>query len=88
METIKTPDFTRVIAEIRTRTCIEDVDAEVIEEILLRELNKYSRMVDEYYIEKYRSTISSARNSAYYDGHSDGYASGYDDGYSESQSVV
>ena len=40
METIKTPDFTRLIAEIRTRACIEDVDAEVIEEILLRELNE------------------------------------------------
>ena len=68
MATIKAPDFTRLIAELRTRVCINDVDAEAIEELLQ----------DDYYI-----AISSARNEAYYEGHSDGYARGYDDGYDE-----
>ena len=93
METqlITTPNPDRrianIIEEIR-RTCIEDVDAEVIEDILLRELNKYSRMVEEYYIEKYHSTISSARNIAYDDGFNDGYDIGYDNGHSDSHSAV
>ena len=68
METFKTPDFTRLIAELRTRVCINDVDAEAIEQLLQ----------DDYYI-----AISSARNEAYYEGHSDGYARGYDDGSAE-----
>ena len=86
METkpIMSPNFTRVIAEIRTRTCIEDVDAYVIEEILLRELNEYSRMLDEYYIEEYHNAISSARNTAYDSGFDDGYDIGYGNGYSDS----
>ena len=86
--TIKTPNFTRrianIIAEIRTITYIDDVDAEVIEKILQDELTEECRMLDSYYWEEYYNEyyneISSARGIAHDDGHSDGYA----DGHSES----
>ena len=85
MKTIKTPNPARrianIIEEIRS-TCIEDVDAEVIEELLLRELNEYCIMVDEYYIEEYHNAMNRARNSAYDDGFDDGYDIGYDNGHS------
>ena len=93
-KTISTPDFmgstAKIIAEIRARTCIDKIDAEVIEAILQASLNEYYTMVDEYYAEEYYIAISSARSKAYDDGHSDGYvlgyAIGYDDGHSESHS--
>ena len=91
METqlITTPNPDRrianIIEEIR-RTCIEDVDAEVIEDILLRELNEYCRMLDEYYLEEYHNAMYSVRNSAYDYGRSDGYADGYDEGYASGYS--
>ena len=39
----------KVIAEVRTRTCIDNFDAEVLEEILQDALNKYCRELDGYY---------------------------------------
>ena len=55
--TIKTPNFTRritkIIAEIRTIACIDDVGAEAIEKILQDELNEECRMLDSYYWEEY-----------------------------------
>ena len=77
METIKTPDFTRVIAEIRTITGIGDFEAEALQELL----KEYCVMVDEYYIEEYHNALDSARNSAYDDGYDVGYFEGYEDGY-------
>ena len=57
METIKTPNFTssisRIIADVRDRTCIDDVDADVIEKILQDALNEQCVMLDEYYREEY-----------------------------------
>ena len=87
MSTIVKPDFkaaiANIIAELRTVTCIDDVDAEVIKEILQDELTEQYRMLDGYYEEEYYNAISRARNSAYDDGFDDGYDVGYDNGYSD-----
>ena len=37
----------KIIAEVRTRTCIDKIDTEVIETILQASLNEYCTMVDE-----------------------------------------
>ena len=76
----------KIIADIRTSTRIDDVDAEVIEKILQGALNEYYDALNEYYEDKYYSTINSARNSAYDSGYDDGYSFGYDDGFSEGYS--
>ena len=81
------PDFmgrtANIIAEIRTSTCIDDVDTEILEEILQAELNEYYRELNGYYEAEYYIAISSARNSAYDEGRSAGYAEGYDVGYDD-----
>ena len=86
------PDFidsiAKIIAEVRVRTCIDKIDAEVLEDILQEELNEYCLELDEYYIEEYHIAISSARSKAYDDGHSDGYTDGYDIGYDDGKSAV
>ena len=56
----------KLIAEIRNRTCIDDVDAEVIKEILQEVLDEYYNVLHGYY-------------DAGYD---DGYSNGYDEGLS------
>ena len=80
METIMTPDFTRVIAEIRTITGINDFEAEAIEELLKAELNEYRLELEDYYIEEYHNAMNRARNSAYDNGFTAGYDAGYDVG--------
>ena len=70
----------KIMAEIRTRACIDDVDAEAIEKILQDELTEYYTLLNGYYEEEYYIAISSARSKAYDDGHSDGYDDGYDAG--------
>ena len=86
------PDFmksaAKITAEIGTKTCIDDIDAEVIEAILQASLNEYCTMLDEYYIEEYHNAISRARNIAYDDGYDDGYDVGYDNGYSDGHSAL
>ena len=86
-ETIMTPKFTgriaKIIAEIRTIACIDDVDAEAIEKILQDALKEYYAELDRYYAEECYIAISSARSIAYDEGHSDGYADGYDVGYDD-----
>ena len=92
MNTITTPNFTvsiaKIIAEIRTVACINDVDAEAIEKIVQDELNEECRMLDNYYwVEyhnKYCNEISSVRTGAY----EAGYGEGYDDGYAKSHYAV
>ena len=92
MNTITTPDFmgriAKIIAEVRTIACIDDVDAEAIKKILQDELNEECRMLDSYYWaeynNKYCNEISSVRNGAYDAGYDEGYA----DGHSESHSAV
>ena len=85
-KTITTPDFmgrtAKIIAEVRTRTCIDKIDTEVLEDILQDSLNEYFVMLDGYYEEEYYNAISSARSKAYDDGYADGYDIGYDDGSS------
>ena len=90
MNTITTPDFmskiARIRAEVRNRTCTDDVDAEVlevIEKILQGELNEYCTLLNEYYKEEYYNALASARSKAYDDGHSDGYDDGYESGYAD-----
>ena len=71
---IKTPDFTRVIAEIRNRTGINDIDAVVIEKLLAEE---YSNALDGVRDAGYDAGF----NAGYEVGHFDGYDVGYEDGY-------
>ena len=78
----------KVIAEIQARTCIDQVEAEIIKELLQAALNEYCSMLDEYYEEDYYNALASARSKAYDDGFDDGYDVGYDNGYSESHSAV
>ena len=64
------PDFmnriTKIIAEIRTRTYIDNFDAEFIKEILQDELIEYHNEVFTY---------------GHSIGYDDGYTLGYDEGY-------
>ena len=66
------PDFMdrieKIITEVRTRTCINKLDAKVIEEILQDELIKYHNEVFTY---------------GHSIGYDDGYALGYSEGHSE-----
>ena len=70
--------ITKILAEVRG-AC--DVDAEILEEILLRELDEYCRMLQQYCHKEYGNAISRARDSGYVEGHTDGYTEGYDAGY-------
>ena len=63
---------TKVIAEVRTRTCIDKIDTEVLEYILQKEL-----------IEYHNEAYTYAHNIGYDDGFNDGYDVGYDNGRSE-----
>ena len=83
------PDFTdriaKIIAEFRTRTYIDGIDAKAISEILQDELNEYHNEVFMYarnigYDDGYadgKSSLDEAAERAYYEG----YYEGYDDGY-------
>ena len=74
METIKTPDFTRVIAEIRNITGINDFDAVVIEELLAAE---YYNALDGVRDAGYDAGF----DAGYEVGHFEGYDVGLEDGY-------
>ena len=80
METqpIKTPNFTRLIAEVRAKTFIDEVHADALEKLL----QEHCRMLEGYYIEEYLKALDSARSRAYGAGYSTGYSDGYSDGYS------
>ena len=69
------PDYmdrtAKIIAEVRTRTCIDKTDTEVLEDILQYELNAYCRELSDYY------------HDGYGDGYDEGYALGYSEGHSE-----
>ena len=83
-KTIMPPQFrdraAKIMVDVRNRTCIDDVDAEVIRKILQDELEEECRMLDCYYWEEYYNELDSARNA--------GYDDGYDDGYTKSHSGV
>ena len=63
---------TKVIAEVRTRTCINKLDAKVIEEILQDELIKYRNEVFTY-----------GHSIGYNEGYDDGYRAGYKRGVND-----
>ena len=92
---IKIPKFMRlatmIIAEVRARTFIDDVDAEALRELLKEELNEQCRMLDGYYEEEYYNELSRTRTIAYDEGYALGYdgghSRGYSDGYSEGHSA-
>ena len=79
-QTIKTPNFSSKIAkimeEICTETCINDVDNEIIKAILQDMLIEECRMLAGYYEEEYQAeyynAIDSVRSSAYDEGYADG----------------
>ena len=87
METIKTPAFTgkiaKIISEVRLRTCMDEIDADVLVEILQDALNEECTLLNGYYEEEYYNALNSARNSAYDDGFDDGYDVGYENGYAD-----
>ena len=80
----KTPNFTRLIAEIRTITGINDFEAEALREFLKAELNEvftyaYDSGRDEGLAEGY----TDGQDYGYSVGHSEGYSDGYSEGHSE-----
>ena len=83
MTPIVTPKVAKIIAKIIVRTCIDDDDVEVIEEILQGTLHEYYAALEEYFVEEYYNAVASARSRAYDDGHSDGYEDGYESGYAD-----
>ncbi len=77
MKTKTITTIAKIIEKVRLRTCIDELDVEVIEAILQESLNEYFM------------AISSAQSSRAYDeGRSDGYADGYDDGYDDGRYAV
>ena len=72
METM-TPKFTRLIAEIRTRACINGVNAAAIEELLKDALHE---------------CYNAGYDAGYDAGFNPGYDAGYYVGHSESHSAV
>ena len=82
IDTIMPPNFNgriaKIIAEIRTRTCINDVDTEVLKGLLKDEFER----MDEDYEKEYYYATSSVHNSAYDAGYDAGYAAGYSEGNS------
>ena len=77
MNTITPPDFrgriAKIVEEVSARTCINDVDVEVLEGILRDALN-------EYYYDDF--------GDGYYEGHPDGYELGYSEGFSDGYSAA
>ena len=90
------PDFMdrieKIITDVRTRTCIDKLDTEVlevIEDILQAGLSEYHNEVytygrntgyDEGYALGYMSSSAEAIERSYYAGYDDGYSDGHDDG--------
>ena len=58
---------TKIITEVRTRTCIDKLDTEVIETEVLEEILQDA--LNEYYDDGYAN--------GYSEGHSEGYSEGY-----------
>ena len=75
------PDFMdrieKIIADVRTRTCIDKIDVEVLETEVLEEILQDA--LNEYYDAGY--------DDGHSDGHSDGYENGYDDGYDDGKNA-
>ena len=76
-----TPNFmdktAKIIAEVRGRTCIDDLDAKILEEILQDALNKYCRELDGYYDAGHAAGFDEGYTLGYDDGHSVGHSEGH-----------
>ena len=82
METIMTPELTRLIAEIRTSACINGVNAVAIEELLKDAIcSVRNSAYDDGRVDGYADGYDVGYEDGHDYGHSEGYASGYDDGY-------
>ena len=64
----------QIIAEVRNRTSIEEIDLEVLEVILQDELSEYHNEVFTY-------CNTNGYNAGYDTGYNAGYDNGYEDGY-------
>ena len=81
----------KIIAEIRTRTCIDKIDIEVIEDILKDELIKYHNEVFTYArnigygdgLNKAVATEEATYSKGYYEGYNKGYDDGHESGLEE-----
>ena len=79
-----TPNFmssaSKVLAEIRTRTCIDKIDGEVIFEILQAEFKDYYNTgYDAGYDELCWESYADGKSNAYDEGYDEGYYQGYSD---------
>lgn len=87
---------TKIMAEIRARTCLDDDDVEVIKDILKAALHECYDALNEYYDDGYdegyaegyaachQSSLEGAVERAYYEG----YALGYSAGHSEVHTLL
>ena len=89
------PDFMdrieKVISDVLTRTCIDKLDAKVIEDILQEELIKYHNEVFTYArnigygdgLNKAVATEEATYSKGYYEGYNKGYDDGHESGLEE-----
>ena len=75
----------KIVAQVRIRTCINKIDAEVLEDILKDELIKYHNEIFTYghsigYDDGKAYGYSSGHSAGYSVGHYEGYDDGYYDG--------
>ncbi len=80
-----------ILAEVRARTCIDELDVEVLKEILQEELKEYYDALHECYDEGYDDGYEAGKYilegdvaSAY----NDGYELGYSEGRAEVTTLV
>ena len=76
----------KIIEEVHTRTCMDKIDTEVLEDILQEELYEYYNEVLTYghnLEEAVDSAYEVGYSLGYDDGQFDGYSAGYSDGYYE-----
>ena len=80
MKTVFTDRTANIIAEIRTKTCIDKIDEEVIFEILQAEFkNYYNAGYDAGYNELCWESYADGKSNAYDEGYDEGYYQGYSD---------
>ena len=76
-----------IIAEVHTRTCMDKIDTEILENILQEELYEYYNEVLTYG-HNLEEAVDSAYEEGYSLGHDDGYGDGYKDGKSSAEGDV
>ena len=71
----------KIIADVRARTCINDDDAEALEELLQDALHDCYALGYDDGTSILNGDVDSAYDAGYALGHSDGYYEGHDEGY-------